>query len=100
MPNRRSVNYGGPLPKIPSHARARAQYKINVNAIAPGFFPSEMTEEDFKNADTMKHILSKIPLGRTGEPDDLKGALIYLASPASNYVTGQTIFVDGGWTAQ
>jgi NAD(P)-dependent dehydrogenase (short-subunit alcohol dehydrogenase family) len=77
-----------------------AQYKINVNAIAPGFFPSEMTEEDFKNADTMKHILSKIPLGRTGEPDDLKGALIYLASPASNYVTGQTIFVDGGWTAQ
>ena len=76
-----------------------APYKINVNAIAPGFFPSEMTETLFRDEKTLKYILSRTPLGRTGEPLDLKAALIYLASPASNYVTGQTIFVDGGWTA-
>lgn len=76
-----------------------APYKINVNAIAPGFFPSEMTQLIFQDEKIMKYILSRTPLGRIGEPLDLKAALTYLASPASNYVTGQTIFVDGGWTA-
>ncbi|UCH71347.1 MAG: glucose 1-dehydrogenase [Candidatus Bathyarchaeota archaeon] len=76
-----------------------APHKINVNAIAPGFFPSEMTEPIFQDKKSLEHILSRTPLGRTGEPLDLKAALIYLASPASNYVTGQTIFADGGWTA-
>jgi len=76
-----------------------APYKINVNAIAPGFFPSEMTAPIFQDEKALKHILSRTPLGRTGEPLDLKATLVYLASPASNYVTGQTIFVDGGWTA-
>jgi len=76
-----------------------APYKINVNAIAPGFFPSEMTAPIFQDEKALKHILSRTPLGRTGEPLDLKATLIYLSSPASNYITGQTMFVDGGWTA-
>jgi NAD(P)-dependent dehydrogenase (short-subunit alcohol dehydrogenase family) len=76
-----------------------APYRINVNAIAPGFFPSEMTTPLFQDKKTLKYILSRTALGRTGEPLDLKAALMYLASPASDYLTGQTIFVDGGWTA-
>ena len=76
-----------------------APYKINVNSIAPGFFPSEMTASVFQDEKAMQHILSRTPLGRTGDPLDLKAALTYLSSPASTYVTGQTIFVDGGWTA-
>ena len=75
-----------------------APFKINVNAIAPGFFPSEMTEMIFREPRYLEYIIKQTPLGRTGHPDDLKGALVFLASPASDYVTGQTIFVDGGWT--
>ncbi len=76
-----------------------APFKINVNAIAPGFFPSEMTEGIFREARYLEYVTKQTPLGRVGNPDDLKGALLYLASPASDYVTGQTIYIDGGWTA-
>lgn len=75
-----------------------APFKVNVNAIAPGFFPSEMTEAIFREPRYLEYITKLTPLGRTGHPEDLKGALVYLASHASDYVTGQTIFVDGGWT--
>jgi gluconate 5-dehydrogenase len=76
-----------------------APFKINVNAIAPGFFPSEMTEGIFSDPHYLEYINKQTPLGRVGNPDDLKGAVLYLASPASDFVTGQTLFVDGGWTA-
>lgn len=62
-------------------------------------FPSEMMGTIFQDQNALKYIISRTALRRTGEPLDLKAALIYLASPASSYVTGQTLFVDGGWTA-
>ncbi|MGB9703267.1 MAG: glucose 1-dehydrogenase [Candidatus Micrarchaeales archaeon] len=75
-----------------------AEHNIYVNAIAPGFFPSEMTKDVFENEEYMKHIITKTPLRRPGRLEDLKGVLLLLASHASDYITGQTIFVDGGWT--
>ncbi len=75
-----------------------APHRINVNAIAPGFFPSEMTKPFIENLDTLSNTLSRIPLNRIGRPEDLKGVIVFLASPASDYITGQVITVDGGWT--
>jgi NAD(P)-dependent dehydrogenase (short-subunit alcohol dehydrogenase family) len=74
-----------------------APQRINVNAVAPGWFPTEMsggTIEAGRDA-----FLRRIPLGRFGGPDDLKGAVVFLASAASDYVTGTTIVVDGGQMA-
>jgi NAD(P)-dependent dehydrogenase (short-subunit alcohol dehydrogenase family) len=76
-----------------------ARRGVRVNAIAPGFFRSEMTEEMFSDERSMAWVRRKTPAGRPGEVEELAGALIFLASDASSYVTGQTIAVDGGWTA-
>jgi len=76
-----------------------ASYNINVNAIAPGSVKTAMNKEYFeKNPEVIQRFIDKIPLARIAKPEDLIGAVIFLASPASNYITGQTIFVDGGWT--
>ena len=74
-----------------------AQHGINVNAIAPGWFPSDMNKVllDAQPDAYLQHI----PLRRFGGPDDLKGAVVFLASAASDYVTGQTLIVDGGQSA-
>lgn len=76
-----------------------ARRGVRVNAIAPGFFMSEMTEEMFSDERSMAWIRRKTPAGRPGEVEELAGAVIFLASDASSYVVGQTIAVDGGWTA-
>jgi NAD(P)-dependent dehydrogenase (short-subunit alcohol dehydrogenase family) len=68
---------------------------IRVNAIAPGFFATEMTEG--YEEQLRQRVDQRIPAGRLGDPDDLAGAVIYLASDASRYVTGQTLVVDGGF---
>jgi NAD(P)-dependent dehydrogenase (short-subunit alcohol dehydrogenase family) len=74
-----------------------ARHGINVNALVPGWFPSEMSTLVLERAGS--HLLDGIPLGRFGGDDDLKGAVVYLASAASDFVTGQTLVVDGGQLA-
>jgi 2-deoxy-D-gluconate 3-dehydrogenase len=76
-----------------------ADYNINVNAIAPGFFKTELNAQTFNNQETNRRIVSRIIKGRTGLPEELAGTVIYLASDASDYVTGETIVVDGGFLA-
>ena len=73
-----------------------ARHGINVNAIAPGWFPSDMSRFVLERS---PQIVERIPLRRFGGPDDLKGAILYLASAASDYVTGHTLVVDGGQSA-
>ena len=70
---------------------------IRINAIGPGYIRTKLTEAVFQDEKRMQWILSRIPMGRTGEESDLKGVSLFLASEASNYITGQTIYVDGGW---
>lgn len=77
-----------------------AKYGINVNAIAPGYFLTKQTKPVFDDPKRREWVLSKIPMGRIGDLEkDLAGLVIFLASPASDYITGQTIIVDGGWMA-
>lgn len=74
-----------------------ACYNINVNCIAPGWFPTGMTKWTLDNKSDS--ILKKVPLGRFGGPDDLKGAVVFLASRAADYITGHVLSVDGGITS-
>ena len=75
-----------------------APYKIRVNAIGPWVIKTKMTERMFGNPELLTSVLAKTPFGRLGNPDDLVGAALFLASDASSWVTGQNIVVDGGWT--
>jgi len=73
---------------------------VNVNAIAPGYIRTDNTQALRDDPQRAAAILARIPAGRWGEPDDLKGAVVFLASPASNYVHGSILTVDGGWMAR
>ena len=76
-----------------------APHNIHVNALAPGYYRTQLTEALFRDEEGSRWVLSRIPLGRPGVPNDLAGAAVFLASSASDYVTGQVLFVDGGWIA-
>lgn len=76
-----------------------APYGIRVNAIGPGYFHTQLTADLFADPERRAALEARIPMGRIGTPEDLVGAAVFLASPASSYVTGQTVFVDGGWLA-
>ncbi len=73
---------------------------IRVNTIAPGFFRSELTEAMYTDERTTAWLHRNTPLPGDGTVDDLTGAVLWLASDAGRYVTGQTIIIDGGWTAR
>ncbi|WP_062064956.1 SDR family oxidoreductase [Cellvibrio sp. OA-2007] len=74
-----------------------ASHGINVNAIAPGYISTDNTEALRNDKDRSASILSRIPQGRWGTPEDFKGPVVFLASSASNYMNGSTVLVDGGW---
>lgn len=76
-----------------------AKFNIQVNAIAPGYFLTEMTKPFFEDEKHSAWIKNRIPLGYVGTEAELAGTVIFLASRASDYITGQTILVDGGWMA-
>ncbi len=75
-------------------------YNINVNAIAPGYMATDNTKALREDPARNKAILDRIPAGRWGTPEDLQGVAVFLASPASNYLQGYTIAVDGGWLSR
>lgn len=76
-----------------------ARHRITVNAIAPAWFVTEMTEVGFADESQREKVAARTPLGRFGEAQELRTALLFLVSHASSYVTGTTVYVDGGWTA-
>jgi gluconate 5-dehydrogenase len=90
---------GGLVMLVRQHAMELAPHGIQVNGIAPTVIVTEMARHWVENEATRRQILERIPLGRIGEPRDVVGAAVYLAAPASDFVTGQVLYVDGGITA-
>jgi NAD(P)-dependent dehydrogenase (short-subunit alcohol dehydrogenase family) len=80
-------------------AREWAPFNVRVNAIKPGFFPTEWSMKHFIDDERRSKILNHTPMGRFGRPDELVGAILWLASDAASFVTGSIITVDGGFTA-
>ena len=81
-------------------AEAWSRYGITCNAIAPGFFPTELTAPVYENPELLDKLAAQTTIGRNGVLSDLDGLTVFLASPASDYVTGQVIHIDGGFTAK
>lgn len=77
-----------------------ASHNVQVNAIAPGYFATDNTQKLRENEARVVQINARIPAGRWGDPADLAGAVVFLASDAANYVNGHVLVVDGGWMAR
>jgi 2-deoxy-D-gluconate 3-dehydrogenase len=101
------------IPTVPAYAASKggvaqltkalaidwARYHINVNAIGPGYFLTDMTAPLQNDPARSSQIMGRIPMSRWGRPQELQGVAVFLASEASAYITGQTVYVDGGWLA-
>jgi NAD(P)-dependent dehydrogenase (short-subunit alcohol dehydrogenase family) len=90
---------GGILQMTRTMAIELAPYNIQVNALGPGYFRTPMTEPFFQDPAHRKWIEERIPAGRVGTVEDLLGAMVFLCSDASDYLTGQILYLDGGWLA-
>jgi NAD(P)-dependent dehydrogenase (short-subunit alcohol dehydrogenase family) len=93
-----SISKAGVIMATKVMAQQWAPYNIRVNAIAPGLTKTRFSEALWKNQDILNIAMSRTPLGRPAEPEEMVGAIIYLASNASSYVTGQVLAIDGGMT--
>src|SRR4030065_428400 len=91
-----SISKAGVIMATKVMAQQWAQYNIRVNAIAPGFTKTRFRQDLRKNPDIEQTVMMRTPLGRVAEPDEMVGAVVFLASDASSYVTGHTLVVDGG----
>jgi len=89
---------GGIIALTKDLAAEWAKHGITVNAIAPGWTLTEMTQSYFSQEPVRRFVLERIPLNRLGKPEDMAHVAVFLASEYSDYITGQTIYVDGGWT--
>ena len=91
---------GGLIAMTKELALELGSYKINVNAVAPGVIATDMTKDMINDEQIKSALLSKIPYKRIGQPEDIANTVAFLCSDESEYITGQTIAVDGGWLAQ
>jgi NAD(P)-dependent dehydrogenase (short-subunit alcohol dehydrogenase family) len=91
---------GGMIQLARTMALEVAQHGVTVNALAPGPFMTELNRQVFTNPVAFKSFIDKLPIGRFGEPDELSGAILFLTSNASSFMTGNVLTIDGGWTAQ
>lgn len=98
------ISYGASKGGVEQMTRAMAEAwsadGITANALAPGFFQTELTGPVFANAELAQYHADRTCIGRNGEPADMNGPMLFFCSDASSYVTGQTLFVDGGYTAK
>jgi NAD(P)-dependent dehydrogenase (short-subunit alcohol dehydrogenase family) len=93
-----TASRGGVLQMTRGLAAEWGKFDITVNVLAPGWFKTAQTQVLYENQPWLEYITDRIPLGRPGQPNDLDGAVVFLASDASAYITGQIILVDGGFT--
>lgn len=95
-----AASKGGVAQLTKALANEWADRNVQVNAIAPGYFSTDNTTALRNDETRNRQILERIPAGRWGNPDDLAGAAVFLASSASNYITGEVLVVDGGWLSR
>ncbi len=95
-----SASKGGIIAFTKNLAAEWAKYNIAVNSVSPGWTVTEMTETYFGQEEVRKFLLERIPMARFAQPTEIADLVVFLASEKSGYITGQNIFIDGGWTIQ